>query len=163
MNSLLLSAPDILENLGINPLVLAVQAFIFIVTFTVLRRLLFGRMLKFMTDREAEVDRSQEAIRRDRAELERFTKEYELNIARIEKEAYDRMQVLLKEGMEARSRISAQAQQQAAAEVKAAVADIARMKNQALEQLRKDVPAIAQQAVERVLGVPLEGARGWPR
>jgi len=163
MNSLLLSAPDILENLGINPLVLAVQAFIFIVTFTVLRRLLFVRMLKFMTDREAEVDRSQEAIRRDRAELERFTKEYELNIARIEKEAYDRMQVLLKEGMEARSRISAQAQQQAAAEVKAAVADIARMKNQALEQLRKDVPAIAQQAVERVLGVPLEGAGGGPR
>ena len=161
--SCLLLAGGLLDELGINLKVLGVQAFIFIVTFVVLRRLLFGRMLGFMTSREAEIDRSVQKIRHDRAELEKFTKEYEQHLARIEKEAYDRMQVLLKEGMEARSRISAQAQQQAAAEVKGAVADIAKMKNQALEQLRQDVPAIAQQAVERVLGVPLEGAKGGPR
>lgn len=162
MNGLLLSAGP-LDDLGIKLPVLLVQMAIFIVTFVVLRRLLFGRMLGFMTSREAEIDRSVQKIRHDRAELEKFTKEYEQHLARIEKEAYDRMQVLLKEGMEARSRISAQAQQQAAAEVKAAVADIAKMKNQALEQLRQDVPAIAQQAVERVLGVPLEGTKGGSR
>jgi len=161
--SCLLLAGGLLDELGINPKILGVQAFIFIVTFVVLRRLLFARMLGFMTSREAEIDKSVQAIRHDRAELERFTKEYELHIARIEKEAYDRMQVLLKEGLEERSRISAKAQHVAAAEVKAAVADIARMKDQALEQLRKDVPAIAQQAVERVLGVPLEGTQGGPR
>ncbi|HEU4338849.1 MAG TPA: ATP synthase F0 subunit B [Planctomycetota bacterium] len=163
MSSLLLAEGGLLKDLGINGWILLVQAIIFLVTFAILRRLLFGRMLGFMTSREAEIDKSVQSIRHDRAELERFTKEHEQHIARIEKEAYDRMQVLLKEGMEARSRISTQAQHVAAAEVKAAVADIVKMKSQALEQLRKDVPAIAQQAVERVLGVPLEGAKGGSR
>ena len=155
MSSLLLDS-NILSDLGINGMVLLVQACIFIVTFAILRRLLFARMLGFMTSREAEMEKSVQAIRHDRAELEKFAKEYEAHIARIEKEAYDRMQAVLKEGLEAKGRISAQAQQQAAAEVKAAVAAIRQEKEKALVALQKDVPAIARQALERVIGVPLE-------
>ena len=152
----LLLAEGLLTDLGINLKILLVQAIIFSLTFAILRRLLFARMLGFMTSREAEIEKSVQAIRHDRAELEKFTKEYEAHIARIEKEAYDRMQSVLKEGLEARSRISAQAQQQAAAEVKAALAAIAQEKEKGLVALRKDVSAIARQAAERVIGVPLE-------
>jgi len=152
----LLLAEGLLTDLGINLKILVVQAVIFIVTFSILRRLLFARMLGFMTSRESEIEQSLQGIRRDRAEIEKFTAEYEAHIARIEKEAYARMQAVLKEGLEAKVRISAQAQQQAAAEVKAAVAAIAQEKEKALVALQKDVPAIAQQAVERVIGVPLE-------
>ena len=152
----LLLAEGLLTDLGINLKILLVQAIIFSLTFAILRRLLFARMLGFMTSREAEIEKSVQAIRHDRAELEKFTKEYEAHIARIEKEAYDRMQAVLKEGLEARSRISAQAQQQAAAEVKAALAAIAQEKEKGLVALRKDVSAIARQAAERVIGVPLE-------
>lgn len=155
MSGLLLSA-GILEELGIHLPVLAVQAFIFIVTFWVLRRLLFGRMMKFMTDREAEVDRAMEAIRRHRAEFEKVTGDYEAHIARIEKEAYDRMQAILKEGLDAKSRISAQSQQQAATEVKSALEAIAREKGAAMAALQKEVQAISRQAVERVIGVPVD-------
>jgi F-type H+-transporting ATPase subunit b len=156
MNGLLLSAADVVKDLGIHLPVLAVQAFIFIVTFTVLRRLLFGRMMRFMTDREGEVDRALEAIRRDRAELERLTSEYEGHIARIEKEAYDRLQAVLKEALEARARISAEAQQKSAAEVKAALAEIGREKREALAALQKEVQTISREAVERVIGVPVD-------
>ncbi|HZN61057.1 MAG TPA: ATP synthase F0 subunit B [Planctomycetota bacterium] len=156
----LLLAEGLLTDLGINFKILLVQAFIFIVTFAILRRLLFARMLGFMTSREAEMEKSVQAIRHDRAEIEKFAKEYEAHLARIEKEAYDRMQAVLKEGLEAKGRISAQAQQQAAAEVKAALAAIAQEKEKALVALRKDVPAIARQAVERVIGVPLEAPGG---
>jgi len=160
MMSGLLLAEGLLTDLGINFKILLVQAFIFIVTFAILRRLLFARMLGFMTSREAEMEKSVQAIRHDRAEIEKFAKEYEAHLARIEKEAYDRMQAVLKEGLEAKGRISAQAQQQAAAEVKAALAAIAQEKEKALVALRKDVPAIARQAVERVIGVPLEAPGG---
>ncbi len=155
MSGLLLSG-GILQDLGIQVPVLLVQMSVFVVTFIVLRRLLFARMLEFMTAREAEIEKAVQAIRHDRAELERLTRDYEQHVARIEKEAYDRMQAVLKEGLEARSRISAQAQQAAAAEVKAALAAIAQEKERALETLKKDVPAIARQAVERVIGVPVE-------
>jgi len=159
MSGLLLSAgmlDDLLRDLGINPLVLLVQAVIFITTFLVLRRLLFGRMMKFMTSREAEVERALEAIRRDRAELEKHAAEYEAHIARIEKEAYDRMQAVFKEGLEAKGRISALAQQAASAEVKSALESIGREKRAALAALQKEVQAISRQAVERVIGVPVD-------
>ena len=152
----LLLADGILQDLGIHLPVLLVQAVIFIVTFGVLRRLLFGRIMKFMTDREAEVARALEGIRRDRTELEKLTAEYEAHIARIEKEAYDRLQAVLKEGLEARSRISAEAQQKAAAEVKRALAEIAREKSVALVALQKEVQTISREAVERVIGVSVD-------
>ena len=57
MSSLLL-ADGLLMDLGINLKILLVQAAIFMVTFAILRRLLFARMLKFMMDREADVDRT---------------------------------------------------------------------------------------------------------
>jgi len=159
MSSLLL-AEGLLTDLGINFKILVVQSFIFIVTFAILRRLLFARMLGFMTSREAEVERALASIHRDRAELEKFSAEYEANIARIEKEAYDRMQAMLKEGLEAKARISGQAQQQASAEVKAALAAIGKEKEVALATLRKDVAEISRQAVERVLGVPVDAPGG---
>jgi F-type H+-transporting ATPase subunit b len=157
MTSLLL-AGDILKDLGIHLPVLAVQAVIFLVTFAVLRRLLFERMMGFMTSREAEVGRALAAIRADRAELERLTGEYEAHIARIEKEAYARLQAALKEALEERARIAAEAQQQAAAQVKAALAEIGREKREGLAALRKEVQGLTRQAVERVVGVTLDAA-----
>jgi len=155
MSGLLLST-GILEDLGINPLVLVVQAVIFITTFIVLRRLLFGRMMAYMVGRETEVQGDLDRLSHSRAELEKRSAEYEAHIARIEKEAYDRMQAVLKEGLEAKGRISAQAQQAAAAEVKAAIEAIGREKKSAMAVLQKEVQAISRQAVERVIGVPVD-------
>ncbi len=157
MNSLLL-AGGILEDLGIHLPVLAVQAVIFLVTFAVLRRLLFERMMRFMTSREAEVDQALAAIRADRTELERLTAEYEAHIARIEKDAYARLQAALKQALEERARIAAEAQQQATAQVKAALADIGREKRDGLAALRKEVEGLTRQAVERVVGVKVDAA-----
>jgi F-type H+-transporting ATPase subunit b len=155
MNSLIL-AGGILEDLGVNPRVLGVQIIIFIVTFIVLRRLLFERMMRFMTSREEEVEKALAAIRADRAELERLTAGYEAHIARIEKDAYARLQAALKEALEERARIAAEAQQQASVQVKSALADIGREKREGLAALRKEVQGLTRQAVERVVGVTLD-------
>jgi F-type H+-transporting ATPase subunit b len=157
MAALLLAAEGgILFDLGINPKVVAVQIVIFLATFFILRRLLFVPVMKFMTDREAEAARAAEKIRHERLEGERLAKEYEAHLARIDKEAWDRLQGVLKEALEARARMAAEAQQRTSQETKAALAVIARERDAALETLRKDVPAMSRQAVERVLGVPIE-------
>ena len=143
-------------DLGIRPQVVLAQALIFIATFLVLRRLLFGRIMSFMAGREAEAERQAAKIRHDREEVERLSKEYEAHVARIDKEAWERLQGLLKEAIEARARIAAEAQQRAAQEVKSALAAIAREKATASESLRKEVSALSRQAVERVVGVPVE-------
>ena len=156
MAALLLAEGGILADLGIHPMVVLAQMFIFGITFIALRKLLFGRIMDHMTAREAETQRAEEKIRIDRAEGVRLAKEVEANLARIDKEAWERLQGVLKESIEARSRITAEAQARAAQETKAALEVIGRERNAALETLRKEVPALAMQAAERILGVPME-------
>ena len=156
MAALLLAEGGILADLGISPPVVLAQMIIFGFTFVVLRKILFGRIMDHMTAREAEAQKAEEKIRHDRAEGERLAADVEANLARIDKEAWERLQGLLKESLAARSKITAEAQARAQQETKDALAVIAKDRQAALESLRKDVPAMAQQLAERVIGVPLE-------
>src|SRR5437762_14019447 len=100
----------LLESLGINIRVLLTQVVIFSITFIALSRILFGKALGFMKKREEEVASSHEAIERDKAEVARLTKEYEAHIAKVEKEAYDKTQEILKEALAAAAASVAKAQ-----------------------------------------------------
>jgi F-type H+-transporting ATPase subunit b len=154
MAGLLLAQGGILEDLGINPWVVGMQGIIFFLTFLALRKVLFQRIMDHMTAREAEAQGAEEKIRHDRAEAERLARELESHLARIDKEAWERMQAVLKEAMEARGRIAADAQQKAAQETRQALEAISRDRAAALESLRKEVPAMAREVVQRVIGVP---------
>src|SRR5687767_1510628 len=132
MAALLLAEGGILFDLGIRLQVVGAQILIFSVTFIVLRRLLFGRIMDHMTAREREAEHAAEKIRHDRSEAERLAKEYEAQLARIDKEAWERLQNVLKEALEARSKIAAEAQQRAAQETKAALAVITQERDAAL-------------------------------
>jgi F0F1-type ATP synthase membrane subunit b/b' len=156
MTALGLAQGGLLDDLGINPWVVLMQGAIFFITFLVLKRLLFGRIMDHMTGREAEAARAEEKIRHERAEGERLSMEYEGHIARIDKEAYERLQAILKEAIETRSRITAEAQAKASEETRAALALLAKERQTVLEALRKEVPAMTRQVVERVIGVPFE-------
>ncbi|MBI4563707.1 MAG: ATP synthase F0 subunit B [Planctomycetes bacterium] len=156
MNAVLI-ADGLLTDLGLNFKVLGVQAIIFLATFFILSKLLFGRALSFMQAREEEAARAREAIRRDREEAERRAKEYENHVARLEKEAYERLQAILKEALETRGKIVADAQRRAAEELKAALEALEQEKRAAMASLRNEILAISQEAAERAIGIPLDG------
>ena len=148
----------LLQSLGINLKVLATQVVIFGVTFLVLSRILFGRTLGFMKKREEEVKASHEAIERDRAEVSRLTKEYEAHLAKVEKEAYDRTQAILKEALAAAAVTVARAQAEAKAEVERAAAAIAQEKREGLAQLRAEVVRLTLGVAEKVMDTRLDPA-----
>ena len=148
----------LLEGLGINLKVLATQVVIFSVTFLVLSRTLFGKALGFMRKREEEVKSSHEAIQRDRAEVERLTKEYEAHLAKVEKEAYEKTQAILKDALAAAAASVGKAQADAKAEVERAAAEIAREKREGLVQLRAEVVRLTIGAAEKVLETRLDAA-----
>lgn len=156
MISTLLASGDILQDLGINPIVLATQVVIFVITFLLLSRILFGRSLANMQQREEEVRKAEEAIKRDRAEVERMTKDYEAHLAKVDKEGYDRTQKILSEALAAGQASVGKAQAEARARSESAIAQIGHEKKGTLETLRSDVTRLTLEVAEKVLDTRLD-------
>ncbi len=156
--ALLLAEGGLLEGLGINPLVVAIQAVIFITTFLVLSQLLFKRVLVFMQTREKEQADAAERVKKDREELARVTHEYEERIAKVEKDAYAKLQAVLKEAVEAKNKIIGDAAAKARSEADAAKAAIAAEKAQAMAQLNAEVGKYAREAAQKILEEPVDEA-----
>lgn len=156
MISALLASGGLLHDLGINPLVVATQVVVFVITFLLLSRILFGRALGQMQQREEEIRKAHDAIARDRAEVERMTKEYEAHLAKVDKEGYDRTQALLKEALAESQGAVAKAQTDAKAQSERALAEIAQSKKDSLVQLRTQVARLTVDVAEKVLDTRLD-------
>jgi F-type H+-transporting ATPase subunit b len=154
----LASGGGLLHDLGINFAVVATQVVIFVTTFLLLGRILFGRALGHLQQREAEIKKAHDAIQHDRAEVERMTKEYEAQLAKVDKEGYDKTQEILKEALAAAQAAVAKAQADAKAETERATAEIAREKKESLGQLRAEVTRLTLEVTEKVLETKLDAA-----
>ena len=155
---LLASEGGLLHDLGVNLVVVATQVVIFVITFLLLGRILFGRALGHLQQREAEIKKAHDAIQHDRADLERMTKEYEAQLAKVDKEGYDKTQEILKEALATAQAAIAKAQADAKAETERAVAEIAREKRESLVKLRAEVTRLTLEVTEKVLDTKLDPA-----
>jgi len=129
---------------------------IFSTTFLVLSRLLFGKALGYIRKREEEVSASHEAIRRDRTEVERLTREYQAHLAKVDKEAYDRTQEILKDALAQASALVGKAQADAQSQIERAQSEVAREKAEGLGRLRAEVARLAQSVAEKVLETSID-------
>jgi F0F1-type ATP synthase membrane subunit b/b' len=156
----LLASGGLLDDLGINFKVVATQVVIFVTTFLLLGRILFGRALGHMQQRESEIKKAHEAIQHDRAEIEKMTREYEAHLAKVDKEGYDKTQEILKEALATAQAEIAKAQADAKAETERASADIAREKRESLAKLRAEVTRLTLEVTEKVLDTKLDASHG---
>jgi F-type H+-transporting ATPase subunit b len=155
---LLASGGGLLDDLGVNLVVVATQVVIFVTTFLLLGRILFGRALGHLQQREDEIKKAHDSIAHERAEIERMTREYEAHLAKVDKEGYDKTQEILKEALAAAQASVAKAQADAKAETERAAAEIAREKRESLVQLRAEVTRLTIEVAEKVLETKLDPA-----
>jgi ATP synthase F0 subunit b len=160
MLSLLASgdAPSLLDTLGVSIPVVVLQICVFVTTFLVLSNGLFTRVLRRMQEREEEIAKGQAAVDHDRAELSKASHEYQDQLAKIDRSAYEQAQSLIREAMTSAGAVVAQAQDQAKKEVESALAGVAAEKSQAREKLREDVTRLTLEVVEKVLDTKLDPA-----
>jgi F-type H+-transporting ATPase subunit b len=151
-------APSLLDTLGVSIPVVVLQIVIFVTTFVVLSNGLFGRVLRRMQERETEMRTAQAAVDRDRAELAKVGGEYQDQLAKIDRSAYEGAQALIKAAMATAATTVAEAQERAKAEVQAALAVVAAEKGKAREKLREDVTRLTLEVVEKVLETKLDPA-----
>ncbi len=157
-----LASGGLLEDLGIKLPVLGTQVVIFVITFLVLARLLFGRVLSHVTRREEEIRAAREGFERGRDGLAALAKDYEARIARIDKEAYEKLQAGLREAMAAAADEVARAQAAAREEVRKGRDAIAAEKREALAGLRDEVERLTFAVAQKVLEAPLDTAAHGP-
>jgi len=158
MAELLATGGGLLDDLGVNPKVVAVQVVIFVSAFILLRHVLFERVLGFMKRREREQEELAGRARSNDREVERLRGEFEAKIAQAEKEAYDRLQEILKDALAAKAKVVGDAQKRARGELEAARQNIAREKEGALHQLRAEVAGLSREAAVRILEEPVDEA-----
>jgi F-type H+-transporting ATPase subunit b len=149
---------QLLKDLGVNLWVVGIQVVVFVTTFLLLSRLLFGRVLAHLQQREHDQAALAERIRKSQEDAAKAAKEYEAKIAAVEKEAYARLQEILKDALDAKAKIVADAQKQAKAEIDSARASIAQEKQKAMAQLRSEVARLARDAAQRILDEPVDEA-----
>lgn len=158
MISTILASGGLLDDLGINPVVVGTQVVIFITTFVILSRVLFGRALSQIQTREEEIRKAQAGIEQDRAEAERLLKEYEAGIAKVDKEAYDRTQAMVKEAQASAQALTAKAQAQARAEVERGAEETMVWKASLRPVVRERCANFAFQVAEKMLQTKLDPA-----
>lgn len=153
MSVLLLLASEGAESQSIPPnwTALAVQVVIFLALLGILYKFFWGRIYTHLAQRETSIKETFEKIERDKAEVERLTKEYGEKLAGIEKEAHAKMQEAVKEGAALRARMVSDAQSEASASLDKAKREIAIEKEKAIEQLRGEVIRLTLKAAERVI------------
>lgn len=149
---------QILKDLGINWYVVGFQAVVFVTLFLVMRRLLFEKTHVFMQARDHEIEETRRRIAEDRAQVEKLMAEYGAKISDVEKEAGQKLQALVHEGLAAKAKILQEAHDQAQAQLADARRQIAAAKQKALADLRAELSRLSHETIEKVLQQKVDAA-----
>ncbi len=142
----------IAEQLGIDPVKLGIQAFNFLLLLFILQRVAYKPLLRIMDARSARIRADLDEARRLREESERDRETYRAQLNRVRDEARG----VLEEANNVAARIREQAIIDAEAQnhvsLQRARDEIAREKEHAIAELRREVGDLAIQVATQVLG-----------
>ena len=145
------------EQLGLDPIKLAIQAFNFLLLLFLLQRLAYRPLLRMMDARSARIRDDLDAARQVREESRKEQEQYRQQLAG----ARDEARGILDEATAVAARIREQAQADATAQnavsLRRAREEIAREKEQAIGELRREVADLAIMAASHVVGRSLDG------
>lgn len=144
------------EQLGLEPIKLAIQALNFLLLLFLLQRLAYRPLLRMMDARSARIRDDLDAARRVKEESRLEQEQYRQQLAG----ARDEARGILDEANAVAARIREQAQADATAQnavtLRRAREEIAREKEQAIGELRREVADLAIMAASHVVGRSLD-------
>jgi F-type H+-transporting ATPase subunit b len=143
---------DLAKSLGVNLYVVGIQMVGFWLLYAALRALLWKPVAEVMDRRQEDWRRSEEEIGRAKEERGKLEAEYAAKMAVVERQAYDRLTALVRDGVQGRSERVAKAQEEAAKSVAEAQVAIRAERDRALKEAGPVVDRLAVDAAARALG-----------
>jgi len=143
---------DLLKSLNIDPLVLLLNAALFLILVIVLNQIFWKPMIKHLDVRKKEIAGAYTAVDEARAEMERLKAEYQQRLAAIEAEARGRIQDTVKDAQAQREAMIAEARGKAEQIMAEGQQSIAAQRHEALVEMRRSLDAVAAQTLGRATG-----------
>ncbi|MCS6775294.1 MAG: ATP synthase F0 subunit B [Chloroherpetonaceae bacterium] len=143
---------EILNSLGFDAKVWAIQIVIFLALWNLMSALFWKPYLAHLKSREQYVADAYRRVEETRREMEHLRSEYQAHITQIENEARARIQTAIKEAQAERERILSEARTDAETLLRESVATMEQEGKRALEELRAQMAQLALQTASRALG-----------
>jgi F-type H+-transporting ATPase subunit b len=145
-----------MEQIGLQPQLLVMQAVAFVILYLILKRFLFGPIGNMMQARNEEIAERLNNAERDERAMEAVRTEYERRIAGIETEARDRIQEAMTEARRIADEIKEEAHKEAEGIRDRSLAQIEREKEKALKQIQDHIVDLSIDAASRVVSESLD-------
>lgn len=149
-------AASILQALGINFKVVALQALVFLALLWVLIKFLFAPVRQILAAREQEVKGHLDQARTQQAEAEKARADLQHRLETIHEEARQHMREAAAESKVAHDRALAEAREEAQKLLQRAASEIALEKRKAIAELREEVANLALHAASKALREDLD-------
>jgi F-type H+-transporting ATPase subunit b len=148
-----------LHNLGIDPQLLVVQVFGFIVLLILLNKFVYKPIFGILEERQQDIKNTYDKLDQDREAMENARREYEQRLAGIEAQAREQIQAAVKEAQELRAGIISDAHKQSEALVEKARSESERERQKAFLEMRQQIADLAILAAGKVVGESLDAPR----
>ena len=149
---------EILHQIGIRWQLVLTQLIGFLLVFAVLRHFLFGRVQRVLDDRAADEVRRRSGIAAAEKQAAAAKATLQARHAEIEKQAYEKTQAEVRNGLARKSELVNAAIDTARAEVTAGREKVAVQRSEALARLEKDVASLTLFLAGKLVGRKLEAA-----
>lgn len=144
----------IVESLGINFKVTALQIVAFTVLFIVLWRFLFSRVVGALTQREDEIQGMMHQVQSKQAKVEEQMNEYARRLKEIEHDATLKIQEAVTEAQRIKGAVEADARKRAEEDLERGKVMIRREMEQAMANARAQASRLAVEIADRILVGP---------
>ncbi len=139
------------ELLGVNPWTAAFALANFLLLFFVLKKFLFGPVMKVIDDRQKEIDGMYEAAGKAQKSAEALEAEYTQKLSAAQQTGERIVQEAVARGQSREEEILRQASREADAIMDKAAADIAREKKKAVNDAKNEIAGLAMDIAEKVV------------
>ena len=143
--------------LGVNPWTALLTLLNTLTIFFVVRKFLFGPVMKMIEDRQQEIDDMYDAAGQDRLRAEQLRSQYEDKLTAAQKTGDRLVKEATARGQAREEEILRQASDQADAIRRKAEEDIAREKEKAIHDAKDEIAGLAMEIAGKVVGRSLDG------
>lgn len=150
---------ELINNLGIDPKTIIIQAFGFLIVLFILWKFAFGRVGGIIENRRNEIANRMKKLEADQKELERLQSETQKRLDEIEAESHARIQAAIEEANAERQKLLEQARRDSEQILQRAEEEIQCAKESAIMELRSKVADLAIEAVGKIFDVALDEER----